>query len=228
MVTYRTVKQRVTLGAQGISLELSVVVDFTKAVEAIEAELRAAGQMERAKDMVPYFGTIWDAARGLGNVFADMSQDWFAGRTFVEIGCGLAIPSIVAAKKGAGRVIATDQHPDVPRFLDENMKANGVEVEYRSIDWRGEVKDICSGGRTVIVGSDILYDLAKAKGVAGFLRAAFDCGAEEAVIADSGRPNRKDFLAACEANGLQVSTDVHELVVSGQKRDVFVMWVKCD
>jgi len=59
------------------------------------------------------------------------------GETVLEVGCGSGILSIAAAKLGAGRVVATDVHPEALSATLRNAQANGVGdlVEVRPGSW---------------------------------------------------------------------------------------------
>ena len=48
---------------------------------------------------------VWGAARVLAE---RIGGERVAGATVVELGCGCAVPSVVAARRGAARVVATD------------------------------------------------------------------------------------------------------------------------
>ena len=56
------------------------------------------------------------------------------GARTLELGCGLALPSIAAARAG-GRVLATDWSPDAVSGRGANARRNGVEIETLVCDW---------------------------------------------------------------------------------------------
>ncbi|KAF9482842.1 hypothetical protein BDN70DRAFT_874423 [Pholiota conissans] len=63
---------------------------------------------------------LWNAALALAS-FLDSNVDLFKGRCVLELGAGGALPSIVAAKLGARKVVVTD-YPDAS--LVQNMSYN--------------------------------------------------------------------------------------------------------
>ena len=79
------------------------------------------------EEYLPYWAELWPSGLALAR--------WLAGRRFegcrvIELGCGLALPSIVAAARG-GRVLATDWSADAVAMATLNAHRNGVEVESR-------------------------------------------------------------------------------------------------
>jgi len=102
------------------------------------------------------------------------------------LGCGLALPSLVLAQKGLS-VTATDFHPDVPWFLERNLAANGLSVQYQALDWQ-------EGGLAadVLLGSEVVYDRRQPVTLVEFLKNAKWA---EAVFADPGRPYWEAFMA---------------------------------
>ena len=188
------------------SLAIATLADLDRAVDDLCADYeRRHAEDELERDLCPYFGVVWPAARGLCQVLAGMADE-IAGRTFLELGCGLALPSLLAARLGA-RVTASDLHPDVPLFLGRNLEINGLAPEaivYRELDWRTP-----DGAHTydLVVGSDILYEAGHPEPVARALAAHVGPGGR-IVLADPGRAH----LQAC-LDGLGALGFVHEVEV---------------
>ena len=172
-------------------LTLATLADLYQAVNALCADYAARGADEElARDLCPYFGVIWPAARGLALEVARRERE-LAGRSVIELGCGLALPSLVAAKGGA-HVLATDLHPDVPGFLALNLAHNGLtaaDIHYRELDWRA---DSCGGEFEWVLASDVLYEAGHPSAVARALAAHVAPGGH-ILLADPGRA----YLQAC-------------------------------
>src|SRR5205807_7139673 len=60
------------------------------------------------EEFLPYWAELWPAAVALARAVAGLALD---GLRVLELGCGLALPSVVAALGGAD-VLATDWSPD--------------------------------------------------------------------------------------------------------------------
>ena len=130
---------------------------------------------------------VWDAAAPMAQYLAD-NPDVIRGKTVVELGCGPALPGIVAARLGAKRVVLTDLpgELDLPRI---NADANGVGpvVECAPCAWGDDAHADALGTFDVVLCSDVLYghraDVARA--LATTMRALCrDPGGDDA---DAGR-----------------------------------------
>jgi len=186
-LSYQRKVVRERFGAQELALE--TLADLDAAVdELLRRTEESPAELER--DLCPYFGVVWPAARALASELARRGAE-LAGKSVLELGCGLALPALVAAKCGA-RVTATDLHPDVPVFLARNLELNDLApdaLEYREHDWRAA----CLERRfDLVVGSDILYEAGHPAPVARALAAhVAPCG--EVLLADPARA----YLQAC-------------------------------
>jgi len=108
-------------------------------------------------DLCPYFATVWPSARALGT-FMSERKSVFNKKSGIEVGCGLGLPSILAAKIGA-TILATDFHPDVPYWLEKNAALNQAKVAYAHLDWaRNSQETTLSGGYDFVLASDVLYE----------------------------------------------------------------------
>ena len=83
-----------------------------------------------------YWAQMWPSALAMGDWLLE-EPELVAGRSVLELGCGLGLLSICAALAGAQHVCATDFENDALRFVTANAAANGVGevVETRPLDW---------------------------------------------------------------------------------------------
>ena len=102
----------------------------------------------------------------------------------VELGCGLGVPSLVAAARGA-RVTAVDWAADAIRLLRENARRNGLAVEAVHADWRE-----LGGTFDLALAADVLYERRNVGPLAELLPRL----APEALVALAGRPHEPAFL----------------------------------
>jgi predicted nicotinamide N-methyase len=156
---YRLKTTPVRLGEA--QLQILSLEDIEQTIDQIYESLSRDNRPELLENLCPYFGVVWAAGAGLAQFLEKESRKPLGDDLGVlEIGCGLALPSLILAQRGVP-VWATDQHPDVPIFLRENLKLNPLkaEVHYRVFDWMKTPEPISPPkARSWIVGSDILYE----------------------------------------------------------------------
>jgi predicted nicotinamide N-methyase len=185
-------------------LELETLADLDRAVDELLTR-SAARPEELERDLCPYFGVLWPAARALAGELARRGP-LLAGLSVLELGCGLALPSLVAAKCGA-RVTATDLHPDVPEFLERNLAHNALAREaiaYRELDWRAVAFET---PHELVLGSDILYEAGHPVPVARAL-AAMVAPRGSILLADPARAYLQACLDELERLGFQAREEV--------------------
>src|SRR3954451_20735942 len=85
------------------------------------AELPDDGAVEWAP-LVPYSSVLWRSGVALA---CELAEAELSGRRVVELGCGLGLPSLVAARAGAD-VLATDGDEEALALLERNAHANGL------------------------------------------------------------------------------------------------------
>lgn len=162
---------------------------------------RAAAQDPQAVDAIPYYAILWPAAHGLARYLLDHRAD-LAGQRVIELGCGLGLPSILAARLGA-RVLATDFHPDTGTWLRHNAALNDVELAYRDLDWETVLAPADAARLQpvpLVIGSDLLYERRHIPALVCAIDAL--CAPDGyAVIADPGRDHLQLFVTAMERAG---------------------------
>jgi predicted nicotinamide N-methyase len=156
----------------------------------------------------PLFGVLWPSGAHLAARLA--RRPVCATERILEIGCGLALPSLVGHRRGAD-VTASDRHPLTESFLKENLRLNDLApMKYRHGHW--SVREPAPGpegasplrivwGRyDLIVGSDVLYERDESAALAGFI-ARHSSPAGEVWIIDPDRGNRPAFNRQMAARG---------------------------
>ena len=136
----------------------------------------------------PLFGVIWDSSEVLAHLMFDYEIE---GRRILEVGCGIALASLVLNHRLAD-ITATDYHPEVEHFLQENVKLNrGDEIPFVRTGW-GDDENSRLGEFDLIIGSDLLYERDHVELLSGFIdqHARSHC---EVIIVDPGRAQRARF-----------------------------------
>lgn len=198
---YRTSVSEEVVGP--FHIRLRQLSSFEEAVDEMHAQLTERGEPELLEPLCPYFGVLWPGSRALARWIWEQGASAFDGKSVLELGCGLALPSFVAARLGA-RVVASDSHPHVPSFLSGNLALNpGVRIAYRHVDWyRGELTSTFDW----IVASDVLYERDQAMTLLAFLRRTLSARGR-AVILDPDRSFWRSALDAAARVGLRARAE---------------------
>jgi predicted nicotinamide N-methyase len=149
------------------------------------AELPDAGAVEWAP-LAPYWAVLWRSGVALARELAGMP---LRGRRVVELGCGLALPSLAAARAGAS-VLATDADAEAVGLVARNARANGVGVETMRLDWHRPDALAARAPFDLVLASDVLYERQSVAPLLALLPRL----APEAWLADPGRPAAGAFL----------------------------------
>ena len=146
------------------------------------------------EEYLPYWAELWPSGPALARVVAGLP---LRGARVVELGCGLAIPSIAAALAGA-RVLATDWSPDAVALAARNAERNGASLQTAIRSW-SEPEDLVSGAPwDVVLASDVLYERRNVDLLLALLPRLVREGGR-ALVADPSRPHTRAFLESAAA-----------------------------
>lgn len=176
---------------------VETIRDLDEAIDLICEAMTPDEQLDPfAEDLCPYFGVLWPSAEALSQYLSD-NPKLIRDKTVLELGCGLGLPSLVAAHLGA-KVLATDFHPDVEEYFLRNCRHSSIKCNYQRLNWREDKQDI--GTFDVVMGSDVLYESKHPREVAlGLLRFLKPGGT--IILTDPGRAYLQQFLSAMRAEG---------------------------
>ncbi len=207
-----------------LGFEMLTIRDLDESIDILCEHFGEEDQdLSLAEEHCPYFGVMWEAGVGLSQF---LTPQMCEGKKILEIGCGLALPSFVAAKHGAN-VIATDFHADVPLFLKKNQSENAVSFHYEVMNWRDEVERTKTslGTFDLVLGSDILYESQHPEQVAKALIAFLNPGGK-IILADPGRAYVQKFVSAMRELGYpeRMSTQKVSAALTPKKveREIFL------
>jgi len=150
-------------------------------------------------ERIPYWANVWESALVLAEEVAGMEP---GGRSLLELGCGLALPAIVASRRGF-RAVASDYEEDALEGVRFNADRNGAAaLETVLLDWRRLPDDLAVFD--VVVAADVLYEKHHAEALAAVVaRTLAPRGV--ALVADPGRARAVSFEPAVRAAGLGVA-----------------------
>jgi predicted nicotinamide N-methyase len=169
----------------------------------------------------PLFGLLWPSGAQLAARIA--ARIVRPNERVLEIGCGLALASLVAHRRGAN-VTASDCHPLAASFLKANLRLNHLTpMKYRHGHWDSEVAPHARNGATVLrtvrgqydllIGSDLLYERDEHGALSQFVTAHAAPNAEVWIV-DPNRGNRAAFNTRMLAAGFIVTDERIEHLAS--------------
>lgn len=132
-------------------------------------------------EFLPYWAELWPAATALAGALPERLD----GVRVVELGCGLGVPSLVAAARGAV-VTATDWADDAIELVARNAARNGLRVQAVTRDWREPWPERFD----LAIAADVLYEQRNVEPLVARLREL----APEALVGLAGRPYEAEFL----------------------------------
>ena len=149
-------------------------------------------------ERIPYWANVWESAIVLAEELCSAAGE---GRTLLELGCGIGLPAIVAARRGFAAT-ASDYEEDALEGVRFNADANGAPgLRTLLLDWRNLPADLGTFDR--VVAADVLYEKHHAEALAAVIaRTLAPDGI--GIVADPGRAKAAQFEPAARAAGLGV------------------------
>jgi predicted nicotinamide N-methyase len=153
----------------------------------------------------PYWAHLWSGALVLAAAIPS------GVRSVLELGCGLGLPGLVAARRGA-RVTFVDREPVALAFVRASAAANAVAaVDVVAADVLGPALD---GRFQLVLAAELLYDRAAFAPLAGAIARHLAPGGR-ALLADAGRIDTAAFYDELDAAGLRWRSSVHPVREEG-------------
>jgi predicted nicotinamide N-methyase len=145
---------------------------------------------EHGRD-APYWAILWPSGEALADEVARNPPPSEA--RVLELGCGLALPSVAAARAGAV-VLATDSSADAVAFAAHTLALDGRRGEVAVADWREPGPLLEGGPWDLVLAADVLYLQRNVKALQDLLPKLVGPGSE-VWLADPGRTGAAELLA---------------------------------
>ena len=173
-----------------------------------------------ADERIPYWANVWESALVLADDLAVVAG---AGRSLLELGCGLGLPAIVAARRGFAAT-ASDYEEAALEGVRYNAARNGAAgLATLLLDWRRLPDDL--GRYDMVVAADVLYEKHHATALANAVARTLAPGGV-GWVADPGRARAVEFEPAARTVGLTVARNPPRRpqgATSGPEIDVYVL-----
>ena len=161
-----------------------------------DSEALLEEQAFEQEELLPYWAELWPSGVALARALDGRA---LRGAAVVELGCGLGLPSIVAARSG-GRVLATDWSVAALDLLEQNAERNDVAVETLHADWTRPEELLARGPFPLVLAADVLYERRNVPVLLELLPRLVAPGGE-IWLADPGRATADAFLELADAEG---------------------------
>ena len=146
------------------------------------------------EEFLPYWAELWPSAVALARAIGTRALH---GARSLELGCGLGLPSLAAARAG-GRVLASDWSPEAVAMTARNARRNGIVLETLVCSWTAPEPLLERGPYDLVLASDVLYEARNGEALLPLLPRLL-ARRGEVWLADPGRPAAQRFLAAAAA-----------------------------
>ena len=145
---------------------------------------------------LPYWARLWPSASLLALELAARPPG--PGTRVLELGCGLGLPSVVAARGGAA-VTASDGHTDAVAFAAHNLALNELEGTVVSADMIDDAEALVERGPfDLVLAADVLYTVANGDAMLRLAPRLLEPNGE-LWLADPDRAGGRRFLAAARS-----------------------------
>lgn len=132
------------------------VLDVANMTEILDRIAASGGVKDPLKEL-PLWAKIWPGSFVLETYLRKKTEP--AGRSLLELGCGCGVLSLLAARLGFSRVVASDLEEEALLFARANVLENGLDgkVEVARVDVREPGSRAIDGRFDFIAASEILY-----------------------------------------------------------------------
>ncbi len=172
------------------------------------------------EEFLPYWAELWPSGLALARAVALRN---LRGARVLELGCGLALPSLAAALRGAD-VLASDWSPDAVALAAANAEGNRIALRTALSDWADAAPLLAHAPWDLVLAADLLYERRNVEALLALLPRLVD-GDGEILLAEPGRPPAREFFAAAPER-FRIETEVDdgpprvELHVLHVRRDI--------
>eukprot|EP00931_Biecheleriopsis_adriatica_P092795 TRINITY_DN66575_c0_g1_i1.p1 TRINITY_DN66575_c0_g1~~TRINITY_DN66575_c0_g1_i1.p1 ORF type:complete len:382 (-),score=65.05 TRINITY_DN66575_c0_g1_i1:85-1209(-) len=195
---------------ESIQINDTWALSVARASREVDKYMRLKWDEESLDKFVHDSGIVmWSGALGMARWMAsDPKCLAIQGKHVMELGAGLGMPGVVAARLGAARVWLQDRLEAPLRKALATAAKNGVLEHVTSLEstWEDLPQKTSSTTLDVFLGCDILYNAETYKALADVLDKLLLKSAQVAYIMDPPyRLYRADFAERCRGHGLQAT-----------------------
>jgi len=183
--------------------------------EAVAVEDRRKAGDSSAVDppRVPYWAELWESAIALARV---LSRHSLAGKSVLDLGCGMGLAGAAAAAMGAS-VLLADIEPQALLLARLNTAPWQTRVRARRVNWQ---LDNLNERFDLILGADILYEKDQWPFLDDFWKAHLSDGGE-LMLGEPGRQTGDAFPAWATERGWRIEQTTEPIIPAGKRVRIF-------
>jgi predicted nicotinamide N-methyase len=145
-------------------------------------------------EFLPYWAELWPSSLALAEALHERPP---RGLRVLELGCGLGVPSVVAALEGAAEVTASDWSPDAVAAAARNAARNGAAVRGLVASWFEPEPLLARAPWDLVIAADVLYEARNVEPLVALVPRLLAPGGE-GWVADPQRATSAELLLRLE------------------------------
>lgn len=170
-------------------------------------------------EQMPYWAEIWPSSLVLSHYLLEHAD--LKRKTCIELGAGVGVVSIAAAKAGAD-ALCTDISQEAMDFMQLNALSNQVSISIEMLDWR-EIK--LPNQYDYVFAADVLYERRNHLPILNAIDKLLKPDGK-AIIADPERQIATPFFEMLHENGFERSTQKRFLDTKPRKLGIALHTIK--
>lgn len=181
------------LELHGETFEMATVTNIDELYDRLIA--KGPAHEDFIDERIPYWADLWHSGIGLAEYL--LASGVCQGKSVLELGCGLGLPGLAAARSG-GKVVLTDYLPEALEVARLIWKMNMPdEPTLQLLDWRQPDPSLASD---VLLASDVIYEARNMEPLLHAFDTLLNPGGT-IVLSDPGRPLSRDFITTLVQKG---------------------------
>ena len=129
-----------------------------------------------------------------------------SGKKILELGCGLALPSMVAYRLGADEVIATDFRPQTLAQVQFHARMNNCPVHGELVDWTNPAS-LDNVRPDIVLAADVIYGLSLVPPLVHTIEKILPKGSIVVIATRDGRTGISEFRQLMNLNFVEVQVE---------------------
>lgn len=145
---------------------------------------------------------IWGPSVALSQYLLQKHRNNFKGKRVLELGCGAALPSMMAYRLGATEVVASDFHLQTLEHALYHANLNRCKIHVEHIDWEN-TETIPMFEPDIVLAADVIYGIALVPALIETIEKVLPKSSILIVATRDGREGIPEFRELMKTNFLE-------------------------